>query len=163
MAHLFLRSAIEIEQMADVGLMDLLMVPAIDKFHLNELQRVCKLSSDPITRLVSIIDTEEDLTRLSERWRLTNDERDYGLWLIANRSSPRTLEAAQDILVESVPGISIILSPSIGSMLIMNQSDFVYLPLYTFYSLLFSSLSLLLSFIFAPCERSTNHGFLRHF
>eukprot|EP00128_Syssomonas_multiformis_P000838 Colp12_sorted_trinity150504_noHs@5384 len=66
-----------------------------------ELERVCSLTADPVTRLASLLPTSETVDGIATSWRLANVEKNAALYIVKHRHKPsRTLKDFQDLLVD---------------------------------------------------------------
>ena len=63
---------------------------------------MAQTSSDPVTRLVALIEGGEEWGRISDAWRMTNSERKHGVFLIERRDSLHRLEDYQVLNVQQI-------------------------------------------------------------
>jgi len=58
----------------------------LEKINLNEFHRVEKLTSDPILRLASLLNNENNVDNISKKWKLSIYERELLRFIILNRN-----------------------------------------------------------------------------
>ena len=103
------RGVTEVGAMLGLGVLRPMGLPWVGPQHVAELARVCEHSADPVTRLVALLETEDQALEVHARWHLRNAHRDQAVYLVRGRTRGGLagLEAAQDELVEGVPPLQV--------------------------------------------------------
>eukprot|EP00041_Stephanoeca_diplocostata_P017395 m.349162 g.349162 ORF g.349162 m.349162 type:complete len:506 (+) comp20686_c0_seq2:160-1677(+) len=70
---------------------------------LLEVERVARHTSHPIVRLMALVDSEDTVMRLHERWKFTNKELQLALFIVEQRHRELSLARAKELLVRGRP------------------------------------------------------------